>query len=165
MLKHKVFPYQADKVTAGVGGTETTENQIVIQGRKCRICKLWSIYSEKKNKKQQRINGTKNILMKSCTTEGDRDYDQKSSGRVDSDTVWNYLCSGRFLACHISSRLLQKFKVSEREEIHVCYQAIWGFLVVISTTFYNQFYNLSIKCFLFRQSVAVSNRFLCFFVP
>ncbi|GFV14829.1 hypothetical protein TNCV_4219231 [Trichonephila clavipes] len=54
-----------------------------------------------KELKQQHINGTGNILLNGCTTTGTRNNGQKSSGRPESDAVWNSLCSGRFLACQV----------------------------------------------------------------
>ncbi|GFW49427.1 hypothetical protein TNCV_3059341 [Trichonephila clavipes] len=39
-----------------------------------------------------------------------RRYNQKSSGRPDSDDAWNSLRSARFLAYHVSSRQLQIFE-------------------------------------------------------
>ena len=42
-----------------------------------------------KEQKQQRINGIENILLKSCTTKGVLNYDQKSSGSLDSGAAWN----------------------------------------------------------------------------
>ncbi|GFS65209.1 hypothetical protein TNCV_2450721 [Trichonephila clavipes] len=56
-----------------------------------------------KEEKQLHINGTEKILLKSCTSTGARNYDQKSCGRLDKEDAWNYLRFRRFLACHISS--------------------------------------------------------------
>ncbi|GFT48216.1 hypothetical protein TNCV_4023001 [Trichonephila clavipes] len=55
-----------------------------------------------REKEQQHINKTKIILLKVCTIEGFRNYDQKSSGKPDSSAVWNSVRSERFLACHVS---------------------------------------------------------------
>ncbi|GFX93948.1 HTH_Tnp_Tc3_2 domain-containing protein [Trichonephila clavipes] len=57
-----------------------------------------------KGQKQQNFNGTENILLRDCATTGVRNYDQKSYGRSDIGAARNSLRSGKFSACHVSSR-------------------------------------------------------------
>ncbi|GFX95866.1 hypothetical protein TNCV_2084461 [Trichonephila clavipes] len=47
--------------------------------------------SREKEQKQQHINGTESTLLKDCTTKGDRNYDQKSSGRPVNGALGNSL--------------------------------------------------------------------------
>ncbi|GFY32408.1 hypothetical protein TNCV_3559161 [Trichonephila clavipes] len=82
-----------------------------MQSRKFHSYELWCKETEKKEQKKQHISGTENILLKSCTTKVAQNYGQKSSGFPDSDVAWNFLPSGRFLECHVTSRQLQ---ISER---------------------------------------------------
>ncbi|GFU77341.1 hypothetical protein TNCV_4358931 [Trichonephila clavipes] len=42
--------YHTDKLARCVGGTETTQNHVRMQSRKCRSCKLWRKEAEKKNR-------------------------------------------------------------------------------------------------------------------
>ncbi|GFT65053.1 hypothetical protein TNCV_2610871 [Trichonephila clavipes] len=65
-----------------------------------------------KEQKEKHINETENILLKSCSATEFRNYDYKSSGSPANSTAWNSSRSGKFLACHISYRLLQIFKQS-----------------------------------------------------
>ena len=41
-----MFHYETDELLRGVMGRETTQNEIAMQGHKCRICELWG---KKKN--------------------------------------------------------------------------------------------------------------------
>ncbi|GFV44174.1 hypothetical protein TNCV_1825411 [Trichonephila clavipes] len=118
---------------------------------KCSVANtMVTSYDPKKQKKKEQknphINGTENILLKGCTTIGTHFYGQKSSGRSDSDIVWNSLPSGRFLVCHVSSlqifeRFLQLIEQTSRTTNSLCEprrkrleHLLW--------------YNLAIKCFL-----------------
>ena len=92
---YREFHYQIFKLAGGVDSIETTRNQTIMQHRKGRSCKVW--YREEQ--KQQHIGETENILLKRHTTEGIRNNDQKSLGRLDSSASWNSSHSGRFLAC------------------------------------------------------------------
>ncbi|GFU82593.1 hypothetical protein TNCV_685691 [Trichonephila clavipes] len=77
-----------------------------MQGCKCRS---YELQYEKPEKKQQHINGTKNILLKGCTTTIIPNYNQKS-GKPNRDAASNSLCSGRFLVCHVRSQKLHIFE-------------------------------------------------------
>ena len=43
---YRVHHYQTGKFAGRVGDTETTRNQIAMEDRKCRSCKLWSKEAE-----------------------------------------------------------------------------------------------------------------------
>ena len=49
--------------------------------------------SRAKEQKQQRINGSENILLKFSTAENIQKYQQKSSGKFGSGVAWNSLYS------------------------------------------------------------------------
>ena len=74
-----MFHSETDKLAGGVRSTKTTRSQIALQGQKYRSCELWS----KETVKNQHINEKENILLKSCTTQVVRNYNQKSPDKLD----------------------------------------------------------------------------------
>ena len=72
-------------------------------------------FREKEQKKQP-IYGTESILLKGYITEIVRNYNEKSSGRLDSSAAWYPLRSRRFLACRLSFWLLQIFEILKRKQ-------------------------------------------------
>ncbi|GFW20277.1 hypothetical protein TNCV_1855991 [Trichonephila clavipes] len=84
--------------------------------------------SREKEQKQQHINGTENILLKSCTTARVRNYDQKSSGRPDSSAAWNSLCSRRFLACYVTRTRIMS------PAVHTCRgRVVWNMSFLVTS--------------------------------
>ena len=105
--------------------TNLQENQGAQRGleikQQCRVENAIAVTydtEQEEKKEQEHVNGTKSILLKDCTAESVRNYDQKSSGRIESGATWNSLRSRTFLAYHISFRQLQIFEVPERKEFH-----------------------------------------------
>ena len=84
-----VFYNQIDKLAGGEEGTETTENQEVIHGRKFRGCEL----CQKRAKKRTKTTKDKKNL-EGFTTEDFRNQPKKKLVKFDSYDAQNYLCSG-----------------------------------------------------------------------
>ena len=73
--------------------------------------------------KHQHIIITENNLFKDFTTEGVRNYDQKSSDKLDSSVAWNSSRCGRFFSGRFTVPSTIAVKVAEL------------FFVITSTTF------------------------------
>ena len=67
---------------------EMSSLQVMVKGNK----------QQEETEKQQHFIVIENNLFKCFTTEGIRNYDQKYSGKLDSDVARNSSCFGRFLA-------------------------------------------------------------------
>ena len=70
--------------------------------------------SREKEHEQQRINGTENIPLKGCTTKGGRNYDQKTSDRLERGVAWHSLLSGISNICSCLEDARQAKNLQER---------------------------------------------------
>lgn len=96
----------------------------------------------------QQINVTENILFKDCTIQGVRNFDQKSSDKLDSDNCtefvafWKIPGVSRILLAAANIRAMKYSTKGKAGRCQACF-----------TTFGRNFnhllnHNLSIKCFL-----------------
>ena len=135
VLFYRMFHYQTDRIAWGVMRTKMTQNQIK-QGRKCCSCELWCKEAEKKNWTNHTLTKQKHFIER-YITKNVWNYDQKSSGRLNSIAAPNYLHAGISNICSYNVAFFEEYAITQEslwtQDWSSCVAAVklaWRLLII-----------------------------------